>query len=274
MAIKLKLDDNGHVVVEDGKPVYIHDDSTETAFDVDELIKKVNLLSEEKNRHWTKAKNLETELEKFSAIEDPETALKAIETVKNLDDKSLIDAGEVEKLKKQYQNAMESEKISLAEAFTVKEKEFQETIATKDATIFDLMVVSKFASSPYFSGEKPKTLLTPDIAADYFGKNFKVVGEGKDAKIVGVINGEIIPSKKNIGEPAEFEEALSAIIDSYPHKERIMRAAPGGAGGSGNLDADNIGDTVKINKVHAENPEVYRAAKERAEKSGKSLVIE
>ena len=29
--MKLKLDENGHVVVQDGKPVYVHDDGKEVA---------------------------------------------------------------------------------------------------------------------------------------------------------------------------------------------------------------------------------------------------
>lgn len=31
--MKLKLDENGYVVVQDGKPVYVHDDGKEVAFD-------------------------------------------------------------------------------------------------------------------------------------------------------------------------------------------------------------------------------------------------
>jgi len=271
--MKLKLNEDGHVVVEDGKPVYIHTDGSEAPFDAEEAVKKVNLLSEEKNRHWTKAKNLEGELEKYKPIEDIEAALKALETVANLDAKQLIDAGEVEKLKKTMTETLESEKARLLETFNEKETGYKADLEKAGATIFDLMVVSQFAKSPYFTGEKPKTLLPPDMAAEYFGKHFKVVGEGADAKVVGFINGEQIPSKKNLGDPANFEEAITAIIDSYPMKDRIMRSTGGGTGGDGNLDSDQSGDSIKLTKTDSLNAEKYRIAKETSEKTGKPLDI-
>jgi len=271
--MKLKLDENGHVVVEDGKPVYIHTDGSEAPFDAEEAIKKVNLLGEEKTRHWTKAKNLESELEKYKPIEDIEAAIKALDVVANLDAKQLIDAGEVEKLKKTMTETLESEKSKLQELFNEKETGFKTELDQKNSTIFDLMVVSQFAKSPYFTGEKPKTLLPPDMAADYFGKFFKVVGEGAEAKVVGFINGEQIPSKKNLGNPAEFDEAITAIIDAYPMKDRIMRATKGGPGGDGNLGSDQLGDTIKLTKSESLKPEVYRAAKEKSEETGKPLDI-
>ena len=32
--MKLKLDDQGHAVIQDGKPVFVHDDGKEVAIDV------------------------------------------------------------------------------------------------------------------------------------------------------------------------------------------------------------------------------------------------
>ena len=38
--MKLKLDDNSHVVVFDGKPVYVHDDGKEILFDAPAAMRK------------------------------------------------------------------------------------------------------------------------------------------------------------------------------------------------------------------------------------------
>ena len=88
--MQLKVDENGHAVLQDGKPVYVRDDGSETAFDADHAIKQIRKLSDERDTLRGKA----------SAFEglDPEAARKAVETVKNLSDKKLIEAGEVQKV--------------------------------------------------------------------------------------------------------------------------------------------------------------------------------
>ena len=40
--MKLKLDENGHVVVSDGKPVYVHDDGKEIPFDAPAAMQKIS----------------------------------------------------------------------------------------------------------------------------------------------------------------------------------------------------------------------------------------
>ena len=39
--MKLKLDENGHVVVSDGKPVYVHEDGKEIPFDAPAAMQKI-----------------------------------------------------------------------------------------------------------------------------------------------------------------------------------------------------------------------------------------
>lgn len=45
--MKLKLDENGYVVVQDGKPVYVHDDGKEVAFDAPQTVQKISTLNGE-----------------------------------------------------------------------------------------------------------------------------------------------------------------------------------------------------------------------------------
>lgn len=48
--MKLKLDENGHVVVENGMPVYVHEDGKEIPFDATKATAKIaELNSEAKN---------------------------------------------------------------------------------------------------------------------------------------------------------------------------------------------------------------------------------
>ena len=39
--MKLKFDEQGHVVVQDGKPVYVHDDGKEVPFDAPQALAKI-----------------------------------------------------------------------------------------------------------------------------------------------------------------------------------------------------------------------------------------
>ena len=231
--MKLKLDDNGNAVVQDGMPVYVHDDGNEVPLDAQALVQRVNNLTEEKDRHFTNFKDMS---EKFKAFEgmDAEAAKKALATVKNIDDKKLVDAGEVDKLKVQIAETFEADKKTMQRQMSEMKENHETELKSKDNTIFNLMVSSQFAKSSFFSGENPKTILPPDMASEYFGKHFEIVGEGASAKVIGKLNGEVIPSRKKYGEPAEFEEAIGVILDHYPMKDRILRSSGGGSGSGGN----------------------------------------
>ncbi|MDO9929636.1 hypothetical protein Q7432_11575, partial [Glaesserella parasuis] len=94
--MKLKLDENGNVVVVDGKPVYIHDDGKEIPFDALQAMQKISSLNAENKQHREAKEKAEAELKKFDGIEDVAKAKEALKTVENLDAKKLIDAGEAE----------------------------------------------------------------------------------------------------------------------------------------------------------------------------------
>lgn len=228
--MKLKLDDDGHVVLSDGKPVYVYDDGKEVPFDAEAATRRISNLTDEKDRHYGAAEKLKLDLAKFSEITDPAEALKALTMVANLKDKDLVDAGEIEKLKKQMSDTFDAERTQFTTAYEAEKARFGTEAANSESLIRKLMVDAKFATSPWFSGEKPKTILPPDIAAQHFGKHFKIEGD----VVVGYIGENKILSRERVGEPAGFEEALSVIVENYPQKDRILRDNTGGSGSSGN----------------------------------------
>ena len=105
MPLKLKLDDTGHAVVQDGKPVYVNEDGKEIPYDVNQANNKISELCKEAKTHREAKEAAEQKLRQFDGIEDPEAARKAIETCNNLDSKKLIDAGEVERVKAEINKA-------------------------------------------------------------------------------------------------------------------------------------------------------------------------
>ncbi len=58
--MKLKLDENGHVVVSDGKPVYVHDDGKEVAFDAVGTVATISRLNGEAKSHRERAEAAES----------------------------------------------------------------------------------------------------------------------------------------------------------------------------------------------------------------------
>ncbi|WP_274571133.1 hypothetical protein [Neisseria leonii] len=97
--MKLKLDENGYAVLHDGKPVYVHEDGKEVPFDAAAAMEKIGSLNAEAKRHREAKDAAESRLKAFEGIEDAAAAKKALATVRNFDDKKLIDAGEAERVK-------------------------------------------------------------------------------------------------------------------------------------------------------------------------------
>lgn len=119
MTMKLKLDENNNVVVKDGMPVYVHADGKEIPFDANKATVKIAELNGEAKQHREAKEAVEAKLKAFEGIADPKAAIKALETVKNLDDKKLIDAGEVEKVKAEMRKTFDEQ---LAESKSHAEK--------------------------------------------------------------------------------------------------------------------------------------------------------
>lgn len=212
--MRLKLDENGHVVVQNGCPVYVYDDGKEVPYDVPAAVAKITALNAESKQHREAKEAAEAKLKTFEGIDDVAAAKRALDTVKNLDDKKLIDAGEVERVKAEVIKTYDEK---LAEANGRAEKLEQQ--------LYQEIVGGAFAKSKMIT---EKTLLPPEVAQAYFGKHFGV----KDGKIEAKdANGNPIYSRERAGEPANFDEAMEVLISSYPNKDTILRG--NGSSGSG-----------------------------------------
>src|SRR5580693_7779351 len=107
--MKLQLDDQGHVVIQDDKPVYIADDGKTIAFDYPATLATIARLNAEAKGHREEKEALAEKFKPFEGIEDPAKDLKALEIVKNLDDKKLIEAGEVDKVRAEAKAAYDEQ---------------------------------------------------------------------------------------------------------------------------------------------------------------------
>lgn len=240
--MKLKLDENGNVVVVDGKPVYVHDDGKEVPFDAPGTVATISRLNGEAKSHREAKEAAEASLKKFAGIEDPEAAIKAIQTIKNFDDKKLVDAGEVEKVK--------------AEAIKALEDKYAPIVSENEklhGQINDYLIGGAFNQSKFisenFAAQGPAAV---DIARSLFAKNLKV----EDGKVVGYdANGQKIYSKSNPGELASADEAIEAIVGMYPHKDHILKSSgKSGSGSQGGGNGGGGGKTASRDEFNAMDP--------------------
>ena len=228
--MKLKtIDVNGTIYaeVQDGKPVYETDDGKTVVYDAAYTGATIKRLNDENKAHRGAKEAAEAKLRSFEGIDDPENARKAMEIVGNLDAKKLIDAGEVEKVKREAKEAFDRQF----------ESAYKPVEAERDALKSQLhgeRLSTAFGRSKYIAD---KLAVPVDIVQARFGAHFGVGDDGK-VRAKGA-DGNPIYSRANPGEEADFDEALEHLVDAYPHRDSILKgsgASGGGAGGSRSAD--------------------------------------
>jgi hypothetical protein len=229
--MKLKLDDKGAVVVQDGKPVYIEDDGKEVAFDAPATRSTITRLNNEAKQHRERAEHAEEKLKVFEGIDDPQKAKQALETLKNLDDKKLIDAGEVEKIKQQAQSAFD-------EKLKATEKKYEPVVKERDSlktSLHQEKLSTAFNRSKFI---QDKMAIPVDLAQSRFGSNFSI----EDGKFIAKdASGNQIYSRARPGEIADFDEALEILVDAYPYRDNILKGTGASGGGAGGSKTDSNG---------------------------------
>lgn len=234
--MQLLIDDQGHAVLREGKPVYKKDDGTEIEFDGVKAFSKIGQLTGENTAYKKRFEEAESKLKAFDGIEDPKKALDALGIVANLDAKKIVDAGEIEKVRGEISKAYQAQ----LDAATTKCQQLE-------SQLYAEKVGGAFSRSPLIVGEKAKLAIPPDMAEARFGKHFSI----EDGRIVAKNqNGNKLYSASNPGEPAGFDEALGMLVEQYPYKDQILKGtgasgsgAAGNAGGGQGKPAGNFGGT-------------------------------
>jgi hypothetical protein len=234
--MKLKLNEQGQVVVQDGKPVYVHDDGKEVAFDALAAVSKITALNAEARTHREAKEVAETKLKAFDGIEDGEAARKALETIKNIDEGKLMAAGKVEEIKAAAQKAAQEQVAAASKAHAEELARTKQSLDKVTGDLYAEKIGGSFNRSKLITD---KFAIPADLVQARFGQAFKV----EDGKIVAYDQaGNKIFSRSRPGELADFDEALETLVDQYPYKEQILKgtgASGGGAGGGGGSGGNN-----------------------------------
>ena len=220
--MKLKLDENGNAVLQDGKPVYVHEDGKEVAFDAPGTVATITRLNSEAKGHRERAENAEKAVKAFEGIDDPAAAKKALATVANLDAKTLVDAGEIEKVK-----------AEISKAFQLQLDEVTGKAQTFEQQLYAEKIGGSFSRSKFIAD---KLAGPADMVQATFGQNLKV----EDGKVVAYdAQGQKIFSRARPGELADFDEAIETLVSQYPHRDHILKSSGANGGGAQNGGGNN-----------------------------------
>lgn len=237
--MKLKVDEKGNAVVVDGKPVYVHDDGKEAPFDALSTVATIGRLNAEAKGHREAKEAAQEKLKLFEGIDDPDFARKAMQTVKNLDMKKLVDSGEVEKVKaeiaKSYQKDLDEIKN--------KNKELE-------TQLYAEKIGGAFARSTFI---EEKLIIPPDWVQAKFGNLFAV----EDGKIVATdLNGNKIYSHARPGEFADFDDALATIVNQYERRDEILKGS-NSSGGDAHRSKGTTNNSLKRSEMSTKDKSEY-----------------
>jgi hypothetical protein len=246
--MQLKLDEHNHVVVQDGKPVYVYEDGREIPFDAPATVGTITRLNGEAKAHREAKEAAEDKLRHFEGIDDPEVAKKALETVANIKDGELVQAGKVEEIKAAARRAAEEQVAATNKAHAEELRKLRD----EHGALLNEYHGEKIGGA--FKGSKfviDKTMLPPPAAQKVFGDHFKVENGG--ALVAYDQQGNKLFSRSRPGEVADFEEAIELLVESYPYRDSILKGNPNGGGGTRNaggmpgVDLSKLSPTERIN---------------------------
>lgn len=240
--MKLKLDEQGHVVVQDGRPVYVHDDGKEVAFDAPAAVAKIGALNKEAQGHREAKEAAEAKAKAFEGIEDAEAARKALETIKNIDEGKLIAAGKVEEIKAAAQKAAQEQVAAASKAHAEELARTKQDLDKITGELYSEKIGGSFTRSKLIA---EKFAIPADLVQARFGQQFKI----EDGKVVAYDQaGNKIFSRTRPGEVADFEEALETLVDQYPYRDNILKGSGANGGGAGH-GGGNGGGKKTLNRA-------------------------
>ena len=260
MALKeiLEHEDKRYALIgENGNPIY-EVEGKDIEYDGESLAANVRELNAERAKEKTELEDSQTQLEtmkanleKYNGI-DLEEAKKALNTVQNLDQTKLIEANEVDKIKA---SAIEATKESYETQMAELRKRYEPIEAERDTYKAQLEreIISNAFSRSKFIEDK---ISVPWKMVEAQFSNHVTVKNGK-LKILDS-QGKEIYSRAKPSQPADFDEAMELIVESYPYKNKILKATSGPTSLNGQ-PADLLGDKL-ITRAEADRMAVQNPA--------------
>lgn len=237
--MKLELDANGHAVLENGMPVYVYDDGSRKPFDAAQSAATIKRVNAEAKAHREAKEAAEQRVAAFAGIDDAEAARQALQTVASMDGKLKV---EIERVRGETAKSYQA-RIDAAEA---KAKAIEQSLHGE-------LIGGGFARSKFIAD---KLAIPADVAQAFFGQRFAVENGQLVAKDA---TGNPILSRTT-GQPANFDEALEALVNGYERKDSILRADQrGGTGARPGTAGSNANKQIAVSAFDALSPKEQAA---------------
>jgi len=214
----IETDGNIYAVLVDGKPVYTDSEGKDHKYDAPAMRASLDKLNGVLGDERAKLQTIQDKFKDFDGL-DAKAARSALEMIDSIDKKTLVDAGEIEKVRKEISAGFEA-KLKVA-------RDEKEDIQSKYKTE---KINGAFAGSKFV---KDRLAIPADMVQSAFAKNFQF--ENGSLKPVDS-NGNPIYSESNPAELASFDEALERIVSQYPSRDQILKSNGSGGSGSGPID--------------------------------------
>ena len=161
MPWKLKTAEDGTPELQDGVPVYVDETGKESPIDPNTMRQKILTVNAEAKQRRETIEAMQKKYAPLDGIEDIEDFLdranKALDTVKNLGDAELVQAGEVEKIKADAKRGMEEVEKRLKDKMAAREAELQEQIKQRDERMSNEALL-RIVEMPTPATEEPGTV--------------------------------------------------------------------------------------------------------------------
>jgi hypothetical protein len=256
----LKLGADQRPEMKDGKFVYVVG-GVDTLIDPTEVFSsrsRITALNGESMGHRKEKEALAEKLKLFEGL-DPVAAREAFDKLSKIDQKKLIDAGEVDKVRAEISGSFKTQLDTIAKE---RDETRNELNSLRMSNAFDR---SKFV--------KERLSIPVDIAESQFAKYFAI---GADGKLTAKgPDGNIIYSRdpNKSGVHADFEEAIEILVMSYANRDAILKGdnkqGSGNGGGGGNSP---VGVKVFTRAQWEALPAAEQAANSKLMREGKVKV--
>lgn len=214
--------DGDKMALAEGNPVWVDTDGTERT------IKRETIpnLQAENRTFRTQAEELRAQMKAFEGL-DAKAAREAMDKLKNVDLSKMVESGEVDKVRNTLKGEYDSQ-------IGERDKTIKAMRERMDGMILD----SAFGGSQFI---KENIAVPVEMFRAAFGQYFKL----EDDKVQAFDRaGNRLMSKKNIGEYADFEEAVELLVEGYPQRDAILKApdqrGTGSKGGGGHTGGVSI----------------------------------
>lgn len=242
--------DGDKIALNNGNPVYLDSDGKEMTIDFG----TIGRLNNEAKTHRTAKETAEAALKAFEGL-DAAAARSALETLSKIDQKKLIDAGEVDKVR-----------AAISGEFTKQIDALKLSDDAKQKKINAMTLDAAFGASEYL---RDNIAMPADFIRSYFGQFF---GVENDAIVAKDGTGNQLFSTKRAGEPANFDEAMEILVSRHPQKDSILKMNTGNGTGGQQQQGGRNARTMRRSDFSQLSPAQQAEAAGRAAKGELNIV--